>query len=172
MNADDDAAGSHLTERRAEDLIATTIVGRVTVSMVREWGAEWVKLQPEGEPCGRVWFFDALRLASYSTDAVGEATRLFMRLEDLRAVVIASRSRVVLLGAAIVRKALRATTGVDVAVVDSVSAAEARFTDFRARYAPRRSARSPADTRDREDDVARTRLLARDGVDAGDPRIE
>lgn len=119
--------GTHASERPSDDVIRTTIRGRVTASMIRAWGDDWTRLHAEGAPRASVWFFDAIRIVSYTPDAVSEATRLMMRLKGLRAVVVATRSTLVRLGATIVQKTLRATTGVDVQVFDTLEAAEAHL---------------------------------------------
>lgn len=129
MTDEHEPVGTHASERRDDDVIHTTIRGRVTARMIRAWADDWTRLNVDGGPRASVWFFDAMRIVSYTPDAVSEATRLMMRLKGLRAVVVASRSTLVKLGATIVQKALRATTGVDVQVFDSIEAAEAHLAD-------------------------------------------
>jgi hypothetical protein len=132
MTKQEEQAGAHATSRRSADVIETTVTGRVTAKMIRAWGEDWARLHKPGSdgtpaPEARVWFFDAMRLVSYSADAVPEATRMMMRLKSLRAIVVATKSTLVKLGASIVHKALRATTGVDVSIFDTLEAAEAHL---------------------------------------------
>lgn len=127
MSGVDEHGGTHASERRGDDVIHTTVRGRVTSTMIRAWSGDWERLHPEGAARASVWFFDAIRGVSYTPDAVSEATRLMMRLKGLRAIVIATKSTIVKLGATIVQKTLRATTGVDVQVFDSLEAAEAHL---------------------------------------------
>lgn len=142
MSARDDApAGTHVSERASADVVRTTIHGRVNASMIRAWGDDWTRLHAapsdDGDAtCARVWFFDAMRIVSYTPDAVSEATRLMMRLKGLRAIVVASRSTLVKIGATVVHKALRATTGVDVQVFDSLEAAEVHLRATLAKLGP------------------------------------
>lgn len=128
MSAPDDA-GTHASERASVDVVRTTIHGRVNAAMIRAWGEDWTRLNRGGGPHARVWFFDAMRGVSYTPDAVSEATRLMMRQRGLRAIIIASRSTLVRIGAAAVHKALRATTGVEVQVFDTLEAADARLRE-------------------------------------------
>lgn len=130
MSAEDELAGTHTASRYGDHAIKTVINGRVTAKMARAWGEDWARLHPPGAPGATIWFFDAMRLVTYSSDAPAEVTRVMMRIKDLRHVVVASRSTLVRLGATMVHKALRVTTGVEIQIFETLDQAERRVAEI------------------------------------------
>jgi hypothetical protein len=112
--------GSHVTVRRPDGVVETTLRGRISVDVLEEFGAAYMAIG------GALWLLDAHEMVNYDAAAVPAASAAFVRWakHGLRRALLVTSSPAIRMAAISIRLGVKLATGVTIEVYATRDEAE------------------------------------------------